>query len=185
MNIISRPQKPNGFSLIEIMVTIAIIVSLSAIGISGFQFVMQRTKTEAANIQINLLSKGLEDYKLDYGDYPGDTDAGGSNGEDQTNLLFRSLYYGFSPDDIDNNRATPDETADEHFDIYLAELDPANNGQGWISNDGGAVTIVDPWNQEYHYRRGTSALNPDFDLWSTGPDGTEPEQTDEDNITNF
>jgi hypothetical protein len=33
------------------------------------------------------------------------------------------------------------------------------------------TTIKDPWGNEYRYRKGTNAQNPDFDLWSCGKDG--------------
>ena len=34
-----------------------------------------------------------------------------------------------------------------------------------------AQKILDPWGNEYLYRKGANAVNPDFDLWSKGKDG--------------
>lgn len=34
-----------------------------------------------------------------------------------------------------------------------------------------STTIIDPWGQEYRYRKGNNAQNPDFDLWSIGNNG--------------
>jgi hypothetical protein len=50
-------------------------------------------------------------------------------------------------------------------------LNPDGNKQKWIQGTGATATIVDPWKNEYLYRTGASADNPDFDLWSMGKDG--------------
>ena len=75
--------------------------------------------------------------------------------------------------------------------VYLPQLNPDDNQQGWIEGNGGSAKIVDPWGNEYYYRSGElpdgkanpDAWNPDFDLWSSGKDGkTSPvDQKDADN----
>jgi|AntRauTorckE6833_2_1112554.scaffolds.fasta_scaffold07597_3 prepilin-type N-terminal cleavage/methylation domain-containing protein len=185
MKTILRPKKPRGFSLIEIIVTITIILILAGIGITSLQFVSEKKDRSLADIQINLLSKGLEDYRFDHGVYPGDDDAAGAAGTSQTNMLFKALYHGLAPNNL--NATVTDEDKPEK--IYIAELDPSNKNQRWLKGTGGNQTIVDPWGNEYRYRHGSNdaSMNPDFDLWSTGSDGTEEEgeQTDKDDISNF
>jgi hypothetical protein len=89
-------------------------------------------------------------------------------------MLFRALYYdGFEAGD------------DGSATIYLSELDPINDTQKWIDGTGATSTIQDPWGQEYRYRRGTGAMNPDYDLWSTGPDGDSPDANEKDDKSNF
>lgn len=174
----SRIHRLLGFTLIEILITITIILILATLSIGGLQYIKIRQANSQAEIQINLLTRGIEEYKLDIGDYPGDENAGGATGEGQSNLLYLALYYdGFEAGN--NGEAI----------IYLPELDPNNNQQRWINGTGSSATIVDPWKSEYRYRRGTQALNPDFDLWSPGKDkltsGDASSDIDKDDISNF
>lgn len=163
MKTISQRQNVKGFTLIELLVVMAIIAILAAISFGGFTYVTKKQNFSTAEIQIKLLEKAIEEYKLDNGDYP---DVTTSNG------LYQALYWeGASKD--------PQEK------IYLAELDPLNNKQGWTLGTGANATIVDPWGREYIYVLGSnaSARNPDFDLISVGPDGSETEEGD--NVSNF
>lgn len=162
-----------GFTLAELMIVIAIIIILAGIVIGSMQFVKTRQKNNQAEIQIKLLENAIQHYHTDNGEYPGDADAGGTTGTGQSNMLFRALFYdGY--------------LADNNSLIYLSELDPATDVQKWIEGTGASATIVDPWGEEYRYRRGSAAMNPDYDLWSTGSDG--PDGTsgnDKDDIKNF
>lgn len=167
-------QHHRGFTLIEVLVVMTIIMLLAALTIGGLQFVKTKRDNNRAEIHINLLSKAIEEYKLDNGDYPGDADAGGSSGENQSNMLFQALYYeGFLAGD------------DGSASIYLSELDPLNDSQKWLEGTGASTKIIDPWKREYLYRRGSGAVNPDYDLWSRGEDGDEPDANDKDDIRNF
>ena len=119
-----------------------------------------------AEVQVKMLANALEDYKLDNGIYPPSTEPSGRR---QTNDLFRALYWNGARD-----TATPQDK------VYLSELDPENNRQGWTEGTGELTIIIDPWGSEYRYRSGEAARNPDFDLWSAGKDG----ETNPDNQTN-
>lgn len=151
------------FTLIELMAVIVIIVILAGLVVGGMGFVTDRQAKEKAKTQIKLLEKALEDYKLDNGTYPIATNA---EGKTSTNILFQRLYW-------DGAKTTPPGK------IYLAELDPTTNRQGWTEGTGANTKIIDPWGQEYRYRSGVdasgatnaNAQNPDFDLWSIGKDG--------------
>jgi len=143
----SRP----GFTLIEMLVTITIIVILAGLSLGGFKFVTSKQANSQAAIQIKLLEKGIEEYKLDNGVYP--PQGTGSNS------LYTHLYH--------NGAQTPPVNDSK---IYLADLDPLNNKQGWTEGTGAAVRIFDPWGREYIYRN-PGTVNPDFDLLSNGQDG--------------
>lgn len=173
-----RTHQQRGFTLIEILVVMTIILLLAGLTIGGLQYVKTKRDNNRAEIQINLLSRAIEEYNLDNGDYPGDEDAGGTSGEDQSNMLFQALYYdGFMAED------------DGSASIYLSELDPENDSQKWLDGTGASTIIVDPWKQEYLYRRGSAAMNPDYDLWSKGEDGETAgdgeDDKDKDDIRNF
>ena len=152
-----HPTRTKGFTLIEMLVTITIIIILMGIAVGGFEFVKQKQARSQAAVQISLLSKALEDYKLDTGSYPSGDGTSAAN-----NNLYKALYH------------TP-ASAEPAEKIYVPELDPENDRQGWTEGEGEDVTIVDPWGAEYIYRDGsdTDAKNPDFDIISKGKDGEE------------
>ncbi len=146
-----------GFTLIELLVVITIIVILAGLSMGGYGYIVRKQADSQAAIQISLLSKALEEYKLDSGEYPP---------TGTTNSLYTLLYWDTDGDGIG-------ASTDKDQKIYLADLDPNSKGQGWIEGTGAAVKIVDPWGNEYIYRRGdnSAAKNPDFDLLSKGKDG--------------
>jgi len=161
------------FSLVELLTVIAIMVILAALTVSGLSFVQDYQARKKAQIQIHLLSKAIEDYKLDNGSYPATTDLAttGSSvtlGSGNSKILFKALY----------NDGANDATGAKK--IYISELDPASNKQGWTTGTASDSTnITDPWGNEYIYRTAfdstsspnTHTRNPDFDLWSCGKDG--------------
>lgn len=179
---INTRKAPAAFTLIELMAVITIIVILAGLVIGGMGFVNSRQATEKAKVQIALLSKALEEYKLENGNYP--PTGNSSSGLNNSRLLFNALYY----DGVQNQTT-----------IYLPQLDPETNKQGWTSGKASSnVKILDPWGKEYGYRTGQNASgklnsqtqNPDFDLWSYGKDGktrtVQPQhQTNKDDIKNF
>ncbi|MCP5543728.1 MAG: type II secretion system protein GspG [Akkermansiaceae bacterium] len=181
----STQRRRNGFTLIELMAVITIIVILAGLVVGGMGFVNERQASEKAKVQIALLSKALEEYKLDNGAYPatsnsttGTQSVTDANGKSST--LFDVLYL----DGVKNDTK-----------VYLPELDPDHNKQGWTS--GTSTKILDPWGKEYAYRSAVDksgkansrTQNPDFDLWSLGKDGltnTNPKhRTCADDIRNF
>lgn len=166
MKTISYPAPNRGFTLIEMLVTITIIVILAGLTVGGFKFVTTKQANEQAKIQISLISNALEEYKLDKGEYP--------PGTNSTTPLYKALYF--------------DGVQDDGSKIYLPELDPVNNKQGWTEGTGADVKIIDPWGVEYIYRN-PPTVNPDFDLLSKGQDGVTSDiltdQQNKDDITNY
>ncbi len=157
----TQPSSPNrrGFTLIELLVVIAIIVILAGLSMGGYGYILRKQADSQAAIQISLLSKALEEYKLDNGEYPP---------TGTTNSLYTLLYW-------NGANANPPRK------IYLADLDPKSKSQGWIEGTDAAVKIVDPWGKEYRYNTGSTSKNPDFDLASAGKDGTFETADDIDN----
>lgn len=188
-----KSKHPPGFTLIEMVTVMTIIILLAGIVVGSMGYVQGRLAREKAKAQIASLSKAIEEYKMDMGVYPGDAEAlpgtgfyGGQSANtaegNHSNVLYRTLFYeGW--DFIENN-TTDDIKARK---IYLSQLDPRDNKQGWVTKASTTDTplatleILDPWGNPYRYRRGTNAQNPDFDLWSTGKDGlTQTGDTDSD-----
>ena len=172
-----------GFTLIEMLATITIIVILAGLVVAGMDFVKIKQQRATAELQIKLLANACEEFKMDNGFYPGRSDDSPSDGRNMSNELFSDLYW-------DSNRDGKGPLADGTQRIYLAELDPDHNKQGWIDGKGQAARILDPWRNEYRYRKGSTAQSPDFDLWSPGKDGkTYPDNSKDkanrDDIRNF
>ena len=163
-------RHPAAFTLIELMAVITIIVILAGLVVGGMGYVNEKQARNKAQVQIQLLSKGLEEYKMDNGTYPPTSNS--SSGTGYSDDLYKALFW-------DSDKDNKGVGQDDDQKIYLSELDPANNKQGWISGSGAGAKIFDPWGKEYRYRSATDAkgkvndntYNPDFDLWSAGKDG--------------
>ena len=185
-------QARAAFTLIELMAVITIIVILAGLVIGGMGFVTERQAKSKATVQIALLSKALEEYKLDMGTYP--LTPNSTTGL-QSAILFKALYW----DSDNDNTGVP---ADLDQRIYIPQLDPLTTKQGWTSAPpppSATTKIVDPWGIEYRYRTAMdnaspskaapATQNPDFDLWSSGKDGkttaTPADKENRDDIKNF
>lgn len=178
------------FTLIELMAVITIIVILAGLVVGGMGFVQERQAKEKAKVQLSLIAKALEEYKLDNGTYPPTGNKTGafatSAGTTTSSILFDYLYW-------DSDRDTSGGPGDTDQKIYIPELDPVTSKQqGWTTGTASkTTTIVDPWGNQYCYRTAvdstgnanTGTQNPDFDLWSMGKDGkTNPDSpTNKDN----
>ena len=181
------------FTLIELMAVITIIVILAGLVVGGLGYVNERQARSKAQVQIALLSKALEEYKLDMGQYPptGDkkTNLTTKAGTDTSSILYQALFYeGYDY----AKKGSPTTWVDKATRIYLPELNPVASNQGWTTKPTGTnppppatSTVVDPWGNEYCYRTefakpnattgvataNTGTQNPGFDLWSMGKDG--------------
>jgi len=187
-------QAVRGFTLVELIAVITIIILLAGLVVGGISYVRDRQDREKAKVQIALLSRAIEEYKLDMGVYPPfgmqDTPAAGDISEELYTALF---YEGYEASESSGTTTVPEKASK----IYLAELDPTTSRQGWVKKSTGGspdpdLKITDPWGNPYYYRKGSNAENPDFDLWSAGKDGkTNPANSDlsnednRDDIRNF
>ncbi len=155
----SNPKSPveRGFTLVEVLIAISIILVLATFSIGGFTYIRGKQDEQKAKIQIALLEQGLQEYKLDFGSFPASAGT--------TTELYTALY---------TNGLAPGEK------IYVPDLKPSNK-QKWVVGN----TIVDPFGNEYIYRS-PGTVNPDFDLLSMGPDGVTGTPDDEaDDIANY
>lgn len=82
-----KPYKHNGFTLIELMVTIAIVAILSAIALPSYQNYIKRTNIKAAQTDLVALSLVFENYYQRNLSYPN---------QDYTNLSSMKNIHFFS-----------------------------------------------------------------------------------------
>ena len=144
----------DAFTLIELCAVVALVAVLSgfaAVLISGVQ---ARAAGARARGELAILALALEDYRCQYGDYPGTADAG---------EFYESLTGRRGPrDDVLD---PPGRTLIETGRLTLRNPDPRATGNA----------VLDPWNQPYHYagftRTANGVTSRGYVLFSSGPDG--------------
>ncbi|MHB8107578.1 MAG: type II secretion system protein [Candidatus Cryosericum sp.] len=91
-------MKRRGFTLIELMVVIAIIIILAAIAIPNYLNMTKRAKNSRLSADMATLATALETYKTDWGQYPVFTTAHGQAVSDTANLVNKALT---GPESVD------------------------------------------------------------------------------------
>jgi len=230
-------RKRSGFSLIELLVVMAIIAILAGLLVPAIDYIMKLAKRAAIRTDIANLENALQAYKLVYAMFPPDgQDLGGVPNEAKDDVValggcnsltsgeclvyFLGNTFKTSPDttklevyakksggehmdhfskqqlkDYDSDIPIPanktayyagEEFTDLYFVRYHYDLlnsddpDPSDDGtfysgQAYVSQ-GQEATIADP-----REAAGEQGQNKDFDIWSAGPDPTDPL----DDVTNW
>jgi general secretion pathway protein G len=65
-----KRRRPSGFTLMEVLLVLAILVILGSLVVFNFARVQQRSYEDSALNQINALKGPLQMYRLDIGEYP-------------------------------------------------------------------------------------------------------------------
>ena len=184
----TRPRTKRGFTLMELMVVMAIILVLAAIAISGYSWYKRKTAENRTALLVKSLENALEQYRSDTNTIPEES----SDDDGSTSVLYSALYGdGLGSDGIAGtaDAQAPDGEVDDGATVYLDILDPSLVGtKRNVDEISGDYVIIDAWQRPMRYR-GPGNENPDFDIWSLGfdgkgyPDGTDKEQ--EDDIKNW
>ena len=170
-------QGAQGFTLVEILTVMAIIVALAAMSIGGMSYMQNKAKESKTRVFIGSISAAMEEYHFDNGEYPEQPDSSKKGGS--TKILYQSLYGDHDGDLI----------PDEGETVYLAMLDPHKTGSGrqvklfsWSK----FPMLVDGWDRTMRYVS-PREMNPpsSFDLWSTGKNAATSEYAKNDDITNW
>ena len=164
-----------GFTLVELLTVVTIILILSGLVLGVSAFVQRKANIDRAKVQLELFNLKITEYKNDAGgSLPTTTE---EDVEARSGIIIYRMLYG---DGIgaDGIAGTEDDGAldgrpDEGAIVYLPDLDPNNNKQNMIDKKGGdlPVEVEDPWGNPWRFRNDADKKNPDFDLWSHGPDG--------------
>ncbi len=168
------------FTMIELLVVIMIIAVLAALVSQVASGAARQSKRKKAQGQIQALQEGLEQYKLEYGNYP--RPVGGSlDPIDQAKMLYQALS-GDGTNMIDGVQPTA-STGEVGKDgkVILDALFAGSKKSSFVHED---FYVMDPWRQPYNYVRGdenNQTFNKTtFDIWTEAtprPDQEEDEDT--------
>jgi prepilin-type N-terminal cleavage/methylation domain len=74
-----KPSAIRGFTLIEILIVIAIIAILAGLLLRTAGYVQKKGAVSRAEAEMSALTVALENYKADHGDYPQGSNVDGVN----------------------------------------------------------------------------------------------------------
>ena len=157
---LSTRGSAKGFTMVEILVVIAVIAILATMTVGGLSFYQQKAKESRTEIFVASVSRALDDYRSDEGSYPDD----GADGSETSTAVLYEVLFG---DDDGDGQPDPDAT------IYLETLNPSSKGAALnVRLDGGDYILVDGFKSPLRYRApGEQNVGSEFDLWSAGLDG--------------
>lgn len=154
----SSVRRQGGFTLVEILTVVAIIVVLMGMTMGIGRWAMLNSQIEKCRVQVKLFENKIQEYEADNGEFPP-----GDGSERSSVNLYTTLYENGILNDTK---------------VYMPELDPDSSDQFDRKIKNGL--ILDPFKHKkpYFYMRGvdengeeSGAFNPDFDIWSLGPNG--------------
>jgi prepilin-type N-terminal cleavage/methylation domain-containing protein len=169
------PAKLVAFTLIELLIVIAIIAVLAGLVLATAGYVQKKGKRSRAEAEIAALSAALENYKADNGAYPNDAV---TNNLDVTTANIADYaapslkLYDYLSGDSDHDRMPE---AKPYFPFKPNQLNP-------VAQTGTVTSIRDPFGNPYGYSSmkasnpSLNGHNPTFDLWSVGDGAAGPDE---------
>jgi prepilin-type N-terminal cleavage/methylation domain-containing protein len=181
------PTVPVGFTLLELLVVLALIAGLLALAFPAFASIHQRSRVARARADLAIISQALEDYRRYFGDFPQTGDfpqappdcTVGLTPSNAQAKLFNALTgvfgpVGFSVSEQINGRAFIEPTR-LSLEAGLSSAFLAVSGSPLHKSEENTC-FLDPWGRRYlyYYKRGgnpTAWAAASSVLYSSGPDG--------------
>ena len=160
------PVSTFGFTIVEILVVMVIILVLAGLVLATSSYVQKKGAHSRAEAEIAAISAALENYKADNGIYPPAPTLDPRTQGDPSQQIYNDssllLYTAVSGDS--NLDRQPELTS--YISFKPNQLGP--NDQASL-----VTFLKDPFGYSYGYSTagqtgGTAGYNPTFDLWSTG-----------------
>lgn len=161
-------RSPRGFTLIEMITVIAVLVVLASLVIATAGFVQNKASRTQAEGEIKMLSGACESYKIDTGSVPRDDatdkldpreDVAPTSGKYQrANLqLYSSIMGDFEPKDSPDGKL--DEGAKRYVDLPTKMLSYTKDPSGGIQT---VKYIQDPFGYAYGYSTAQNEQEEDY-----------------------
>ena len=171
---------PRAFTVIELLLVIAIIIILAGLILSTVGYVQKKGARSRAEAEIAAMSAALESYKADNGIYP--RDATKTDQVDPAASPIPTTATQFLYEQLSGNSATnlqPISGARSYFAFKPQMLFGTKDSNGNLTS---VSYIRDPFGNSYGYSTlkasgGTGGYNPTFDLWSIADDSSGTNQT--------
>lgn len=95
----TRKSSATGFSLVELMITVALVAILSAVAVPSYKSYIEKTKTTKTLVMLNAIVVAIEDYRLINHVYPSDLSLIGYGGRlDPWGTPYQYLWIEDNPD---------------------------------------------------------------------------------------
>jgi prepilin-type N-terminal cleavage/methylation domain-containing protein len=142
MKTIPLPLHPrrSGFTLVELLVVVAIIALLAGVALPSFGSIFKKMKREQARTLAIQIGNSIKNYYSEYSKYPLPPDySGGEVAPLRTDEILTGTLMGT------NLEMNPKKIK------YLPDLKSVEPGGGFgLLTSGELITVVDPWGEEYY-----------------------------------
>jgi general secretion pathway protein G len=150
------PERRNAFTMVEMLIVIAILAVLMAMGLHVAASSRVSVKNKAAAVQLKTLYNAIESFRVEYGHYPRQQDGSGSLDPDLHNgyitkhpdgILSKAFrhHYQLSSGDLDEHDRLIDPYGNPYRYIYRSELPDREdlvNGSDWPEGSAEWVTVA-------------------------------------------
>lgn len=171
---------PRGFTLVELLMVIAIIGILVGMGVVGINAGAKAIQKRAIALEVAAISQAVEAYKMKYGDYPPD-------GTSRTafEAHFRKAFPNIKPSEFSLlvpplvNGQTPVSVMDPAEALVFCLGGFSNNPQLPFTGDGGPLSKADGGGYQYNVDRSNAFFEFGQERLTLELQGTATQSSDE------
>ena len=118
----TRKSSVAGFSLVELMITVALVAILAAVAVPSYKSYIEKTKVTKTLVMLNAIVVAIEDYRLTNQVYPSNLSLIGYDGRlDPWGTAYQYLWIEDNPDGSVNGKRRKNRwnnPVNTDFDLY-------------------------------------------------------------------